>query len=106
MLRDRCRGTPAQRIAERMQGRHGGDRKSDQGGNISTLKDSGKTRDLAARAAGLGSGKTLEAAQKVVERGAQELVQAMDAGQVSIPTTAPETEEPRATYDSLQPRRG
>ena len=38
----------AQRIAERLQGRHGGDRKADQGGNISGLKDAGDTRDLAA----------------------------------------------------------
>ena len=52
----------AQRIAERMGARHGGDRKTDQGGNISTLSDHGKTRDLAAAKAGLGSGKTLEAA--------------------------------------------
>ena len=53
-------------VAERLKGRAGGDRKSDQGGNISTLIDQGKTRDLAAAKAGLGSGKTLEAAQAVV----------------------------------------
>lgn len=54
----------AEAIAERLQGRAGGDRKSDQG----------KTRDIAAAKAGLGSGKTLEAAQKVVEHGAPELL--------------------------------
>lgn len=64
----------AEAIAERLQGRAGGDRKSDQGGNISTLIDQGKTRDIAAAKAGLGSGKTLEAAQKVVEHGAPELL--------------------------------
>lgn len=74
----------AEAIAETLAGRHGGDRKSDQGGNISTLIDEGKTRDIAAAKAGLGSGKTLEAAQKVLERGAPELVEAMDAGQVTI----------------------
>lgn len=50
----------AEAVAERLQGRHGGDRKTDQGGNISTLNDQGKARDLAAAKAGLGSGKTLE----------------------------------------------
>lgn len=63
-----------------MAGRHGGCRKSDQGGNISTLEDNGKTRDIAARQSGLGSGKTLEAAQKVVDKGTPELVAAMDEG--------------------------
>jgi len=66
----------AQRISERMQGRVGGDRKSDQAGNISGM-DKGDTRDIAARRAGLGSGKTLEAAQRVVERGTPALVEAM-----------------------------
>ena len=42
-------------------------------GNIS-LSEAGQTRDLAAAKAGLGSGKTLEAAQKVVEHGTPELV--------------------------------
>lgn len=55
-------------VAERLKGRAGGDRKSDQRGNISTLIDQGATRDLAAAKAGLGSGKTLEAAQVVSVR--------------------------------------
>ena len=38
--------------------------------------------------AGLGSGKTLEAAQKVVERGIPELVEAMDRGKVTIHAAA------------------
>ena len=52
----------AEAVAERLGKRQGGDRKTDQSGNISTLIDHGKTRDLAAAKAGLGSGKTLEAA--------------------------------------------
>ena len=58
-------------IAERLQGRN---KRPEKHGNISTLTDQGATRDLAAAKAGLGSGKTLEAAQKVVEHGAPELV--------------------------------
>jgi ParB family chromosome partitioning protein len=97
----------AQRIAERLQGRHGGDRKTDQGGNISTLDEAGKTRDLAAAKAGLGSGKTLEAAQKVVERGVPELVEAMDAGKVSIHaaaelTSLPKEDQRRIDYSDRQ----
>lgn len=45
-------------------------------GNISGI-ERGDTRDIAAAKAGLGSGKTMEAAQKVVEHGAPELVEAI-----------------------------
>ena len=51
-------------------------------GNISG--GSGDVRDILAQKVGLGSGKTLEAAQKVVERGVPELVEAMDRGKVTI----------------------
>ena len=51
----------AEAVAERLGKRQGGDRKTDQAGNISLI-DKGQTRDLAASEAGLGSGKTLEAA--------------------------------------------
>ena len=54
------------------------------GGNISTTECAGKVRDILAQKVGLGSGKTLEAAQKVVERGIPELVEAMDRGKVTI----------------------
>lgn len=37
-------------------------------GNISLGSGAGQVRDIAAAKAGLGSGKTLEAAQKVIER--------------------------------------
>ena len=53
-------------------------------GNISGTEDPGDVRDIVAQKVGLGSGKTLEAAQKVVERGIPELVEAMDLGKVTI----------------------
>lgn len=72
-------------IAERLPKRHGGDRKTDQAGNFSHLNEgAGRNKDIAAAKAGLGSGKTLEAAQKVVERGIPELVEAMDRGKATI----------------------
>lgn len=63
----------AQRIAERLGVRQG--QRTDLGtsGKISP-GEPGRTRDIAASKAGLGSGKTFEAAQKVVEHGAPELV--------------------------------
>ena len=90
----------AQRIAERLQGRN---KRPEKHGNISTLADQGATRDIAAAKAGLGSGKTLEAAQKVVEHGAPELVEAMDAGKVSIHAAAaiaslPKPDQSRIDY--------
>lgn len=71
----------AEAIAERLQGRN---KRPEKHGNISTLTDQGATRDIAAAKAGLGSGKTLEAAQKVIERDIPELVEAMDRGKVTI----------------------
>lgn len=70
----------AQRIAERLQGRQMANLVQNRAGNISGSGEPGDTRDLAAAKAGIGSGKTLEAAQKVVEHGAPELVAAMDEG--------------------------
>ena len=75
----------AQKIAETLEGRNHRPEKS---GNISLLLEAGQTRDLAAKAAGIGSGKTLEAAQKVVKQGVPKLVEAMDEGAVSIHTAA------------------
>lgn len=71
----------ADAIAERLVGRN---HRPDKCGNISTVIEEGKTRDLAAAKAGLGSGKTYEAAKRVVEMGTAKLVEAMDAGMVSI----------------------
>lgn len=59
-------------VAERLKGRAGNPRRKTNSGNISLI-DSGQTRDLAAAKAGLGSGKTLEAAQAVVAKGTPEL---------------------------------
>ena len=70
-------------IAERLQGRVGSPELRANSGNISPIEQ-GRTKDIAAAKAGLGSGKTLEAAQKVVERGIPELVEAMDRGKVTI----------------------
>ncbi|WP_449191871.1 hypothetical protein [Thauera sp.] len=51
-------------------------------GNISQMSETGRVSDILAQKVGLGSGKTLEAAQKVVERGIPELVEAMDRGKL------------------------
>lgn len=79
----------AQRIAERLcppgETRQGRPSKSDKNLPIS---EKGKTAEIAAKHAGLGSRETLRAAQKVVEHGAPELVEAMDAGKVSIHAAA------------------
>ena len=48
----------------------------------------GKTRDLAAKAAGFGNGKTYEQAKKVTNEAAPELVQAMDEGRASVSAAA------------------
>lgn len=53
----------ARAIELEQQGRHGGPRK--QAGNIFALTDQGDTRDLAAKAAGLGIGKTYEVVKHV-----------------------------------------
>jgi hypothetical protein len=47
-----------------------------------------KTRDLAGKKAGFGSGKQSERAKSVVERAAPEVVEAMDNGVVSIRAAA------------------
>ena len=81
----------AEAVAEKLQGRHLATLAQNRSGNISGAADVGKTRDLAAAKAGLGSGKTLEAAQAVIEKGAPELVQAMDdaVGYVGTSTSSP-----------------
>lgn len=48
----------------------------------------GQTRDLAAKAAGFGNGKTYEQAKAVIDEGVPELVEAMDAGDVSVSAAA------------------
>ncbi|WP_139379461.1 hypothetical protein [Zoogloea sp. LCSB751] len=77
----------AQRIVERMSGRNGV-RHDTAAAKEKFPEVTGQTRDIAAAKAGLGSGKTLEAAQKVVEHGTPELVEAMDSGKVGIHAAA------------------
>lgn len=48
----------------------------------------GETRDIAAKKAGFGSGKQYERAKVVTEKGAPELVEKMDAGEVSVSAAA------------------
>ena len=48
----------------------------------------GQTRDIAAKAAGFGNGKTYEQAKKVTNEAAPELVQAMDEGRASVSASA------------------
>lgn len=74
----------AQVIQGQVAGRAGGNRMPEHSGNISGKVDQGDSRDIAARAAGLGSGKTLEAAQRVIEHGTPELIEAMDKREISI----------------------
>lgn len=61
----------------------------------------GATRDIAAKAAGFGNGKTYEQAKRVVNEGAPEVVKALDDGHVSVNLAAqfialPEEDKERA----------
>jgi hypothetical protein len=60
------RSAIAQRMVEQLQGRVRNPSLRSNGRNIPAIAETGKTRDIAATRAGLGSGKTLEAAQRVV----------------------------------------
>lgn len=95
----------AQRIAERLcppgETRQGRPSKSVEN---STNLEKGRTDEISAKGAGFGSKDTYRAAQKVVEHGAPELVEAMDAGKVSIHAAAtiavlPKDEQSRIDYD-------
>lgn len=95
----------AQRIAERLcppgETRQGRPSKSVEN---STNLEKGRTDEISAKGAGFGSKDTYRAAQKVVEHGAPELVEAMDAGKVSIHAAAtiavlPKDEQGRIDYD-------
>ena len=56
--------------------------------NIAEVGPGQETRDLAARKAGFGNRETYRHAKTVVERGAPNVVEAMDAGEVSISAAA------------------
>lgn len=80
--------TPSERVAigeaiERELGdRHGANLRSEDPENFPAPK--GDTRDIAAKAAGFGNGKTYEQAKRVANEAAPELVQAMDDGRASV----------------------
>jgi hypothetical protein len=52
--------------------------------NCPEVQPGSETREIAAQRSGFNSYKTYERARRVVERGVAELVEAMDAGEVSI----------------------
>ena len=56
----------------------------------------GQTRDIAATRAGFSNARTYDAAKSVVDRGARELVEAMDRGDVSIDAAAKIATQPKA----------
>ena len=61
----------------------------------------GNSVDIAAKRAGFKSAETYERAQKVVELGAPELVQAMDAGDLSISAAAAIASQPKADQAAI-----
>jgi ParB family chromosome partitioning protein len=73
----------ARRIEMALGRRHGGDRRSNQGGTRSTLNEVGKSRDIAAKAVGW-SGRQYEKAKAVADSGDDELVAAVDSGAKSV----------------------
>ena len=60
-----------------------------------------KSRDVVAKAAGFGNGKTYEQAKSVVDSGVPELVEAMDAGSVSVSAAASITSLPKEEQSEL-----
>ena len=98
----------AEAVAERLAQRVGINQHTKEGKEIFPYPTpQGQTRDLAAAKAGLGSGKTLEAAQSVIERGLPTLVEAMDEGKVTIHAAkmiATLPQEEQAEVDFANPR--
>lgn len=64
--------------------------------NLAEVEPGTETREVAARKAGFGNAKTYEQAKRVVDKGAPELVAAMDSGEVSISAAAVIATEPAA----------
>ena len=82
-------------IQERMAQRNGSNQHARRGsGNISGPSEPGDSRDIAARAAGLGSGKTLEAAQRVIEHGLSRRHQHVGTGPVLVALEGEDSIEP------------
>ncbi|MFG3451190.1 ParB/RepB/Spo0J family partition protein [Stutzerimonas stutzeri] len=74
-------------IEQELQGRHGNNQYTEE--EVENFPPpTGKTRDLAAKAAGFGNGKTYEQAKKVTNEASPELVQAMDEGRASVSAAA------------------
>ena len=101
--------TPSERvaIAETLVLTMGERRGRPKADNCPELKGS-ETRDIAAKKAGFGSGKSLERAKAVVDHGAPELVDAMDRGDVSVSAaavvakTVPKEEQRRMTPEIVR----
>jgi ParB family chromosome partitioning protein len=74
------------------------------GANQHTRKNGdphGETVDIAAKRAGFKSAETFRAAQKVTERGSEELVAAMDEGKVSIAAAASIASQPKPDQNRI-----
>ena len=90
--------TPSERAAigkaieAELGNRHGGDRST---AAIAAL-EKGKSADIAAKRAGFKSAESFERAKTVTAKGAPELVEAMDAGAVSIDAAAKIATQPKA----------
>jgi ParB family chromosome partitioning protein len=100
--------TPSERveIGKALEAQLGERRGRDNRENIPELKGR-RTTELAAEKAGFGNRKTYDQAKRVVDHGAPELVEAMDAGEISIQAAAViATEQPeRQTQVVQMPRK-
>ena len=85
-------------IEGELQGRN--HRPSESPENIPELPK-GDTRDLAAKAAGFGNGKTYEQAKRVTNEAAPELVQAMDEGRASVSAASALLSVPKETQAKI-----
>jgi ParB family chromosome partitioning protein len=78
---------PSERIAiaealmARLRGRN---HRPNNSGQAPVLLDAGQSRDLAAKKAGFGSGRTLERARQVLKKGTSEIVEAMHKAGAAI----------------------
>ena len=77
-------------IERELEGRRGTNQhtKKEDVENFPQAESGEKTRDIAAKAAGFGNGKTYEQAKKVSNEAAPELVQAMNEGRASVSAAA------------------
>lgn len=73
----------ARAIESQLEGRVGNPGFSNSG-KISGIAETGDSRDIAADKSGFGSGKTYEAAKRVIDNAAPQIVDALDAGSISI----------------------